>query len=419
MPGLLAPLRVKEFRRYWIGVAVSVFGDHLTFIALPWLVLKLTGDPLAMGSVIAIAAIPRALFMLFGGALSDRFSPRLVMLVSNFLRFLLIGTLAGLTYLNAIDLPTIFVIAFLFGLADAFLFPAASAMPPRLLEKEHLAAGNSLLQGTLQLTIVFGPMLGGLLLASFGDAEAEVEGLTDRVALATVFALDAVTFLVSLWMLYIVQERFAPEKGEQGSLMHSILDGLRWAWRDIPIRTFMFLMAGLSLVFRGPFMVGIPALANAHLEEGAAAYGIIVSALGIGSIIGGVIAGTRKPLAYHWLGKLLLIDFMIFGGVMIFMSQVQVLGFIAVLVLVAGILDGYIIVFLTTWVQQHVPAERLGRVMSVVMFVGQGLFPVSAAAAGVIAGWDLLFMLMLGGTLAIIVSLIGFAFRQVRRLGFA
>jgi MFS family permease len=418
MPGLLAPLQVKEFRRFWIGGAVSVFGDHLTFIALPWLVLKLTGDPLAMGSVIAIAAIPRALFMLFGGALSDRFSPRLVMLLSNFLRFLLIGTLAGLTYLDAVDLPVIFVIAFLFGMADAFLFPAASAMPPRLLEKEYLAAGNSLLQGTLQLTIVFGPMVGGLMLASFGDAGAEVEGLTDRLALATVFALDALTFLVSLSMLYLVQERFSPEKGGQGSLMGSILDGLRWAWRDTPIRTFMFLMAGLSLVFRGPFMVGIPALANAHLEEGAAGYGIIISALGIGSIIGAVIAGTRKPLAYHWLGKLLLIDFMIFGSIMIFMSQVQVLGFIAALVLVAGILDGYIIVFLTTWVQQHVPAERLGRVMSVVMFVGQGLFPVSAAAAGAIAGWDLLFMLMLGGTLAIAMSLFGFAFRQVRRLGF-
>ena len=419
MPGLLTPLRVKEFRRFWIGGAVSVFGDHLTFIALPWLVLKLTGDPLAMGSVIALAAIPRALFMLFGGALSDRFSPRLVMLVSNLLRFVLVGILAGLTYLDVIDLPSIFVIAFLFGVADAFLFPAASAMPPRLLEKEHLAAGNSLLQGTLQLTVVFGPMAGGLLLASFGEAPAEGEGLTDRIALATVFALDAMTFLVSLTMLYFVQERFPPENSGQGSLMGSILDGLLWAWRDIPIRTFMFLMAGLSLVFRGPFMVGIPALSNAYLAEGAAGYGIIVSALGIGSIIGAVVAGTRKPLAYHWLGKLLLIDFMIFGGIMIFMSQVQVLGFIVGFVLFAGILDGYVIVFLTTWVQQHVPAERLGRVMSVVMFVGQGLFPVSAAVAGWIAGWDLLFMLMLGGGLAMSVALVGFCFRQVRRLGFA
>ena len=57
MPNLLEPLRVKEFRRFWFGGAISVFGDHLTFIAMPWLVLKLTGDPLAMGTVIAIAAV--------------------------------------------------------------------------------------------------------------------------------------------------------------------------------------------------------------------------------------------------------------------------------------------------------------------------------------------------------------------------
>jgi len=118
--------------------------------------------------------------MLFGGALSDRLSRRLVMLVSNLLRFLLVGTLAGLTYLDVVNLPSIFVIAFLFGLADAFLFPAASAMPPRLLEKEHLAAGNSLLQGTLQLTIVFGPMAGGLLLAYLGKQRGCLRRANDQ-----------------------------------------------------------------------------------------------------------------------------------------------------------------------------------------------------------------------------------------------
>jgi len=69
---LFSPLSVREFRRYWLAGAVSLFGDHITFVALPWLVLKLTGDPLAMGTVIAVAPVPRALFMLFGGALSVR-----------------------------------------------------------------------------------------------------------------------------------------------------------------------------------------------------------------------------------------------------------------------------------------------------------------------------------------------------------
>lgn len=415
---LFSPLSVKEFRRYWFAGAVSLFGDHVTFVALPWLVLKLTGDPLAMGTVIAVAAVPRALFMLFGGALSDRWSPRLVMLLSNLARFVLIVVLATLTYLDVITLWMILIIGFSFGLADAFFFPAASAMPPRLLERDRLAAGNSLLQGTLQITVVLGPMAGGLLIAALGGDASADERLTDRVALATVFFLDASTFLLSLWVLFTMRERFVPDKQPAGSVLDSILEGLAWAWRDVPLRIFMLLMAGLSLVFRGPFMVGIPALAEAHLPQGAAAYGTVMSALGVGAIIGALIAGSRPPLANHWLGKMLLFDFLVFGAVMCLMSQVHDLMVISTVVLFAGILDGYVIVFLTTWVQRHVPAERLGRVMSAVMFVGQGLFPISSAAAGAIAGWNLLFMLMLGGVLAMVLALAGLSIRPVRRLGF-
>ena len=73
---------------------------------------------------------------------------------------------------------------------------------------------------------------------------------------------------------------------------------------------------------------------------------------------------------------------------------------------------------MTTWVQRHVPAERMGRVMSVVMFVGQGLFPVSSAIAGVLAGWDLLLMLTIGGGMAIVTALLGLSIRPLRRLGY-
>jgi MFS family permease len=415
---LLSPLLTKSFRLFSAAGAISLFGDHVTFVAMPWLVLKLTGDPLAMGTVIAVAAIPRAVFMLFGGALSDRWSPRKVMLLSNLFRFLLIALLAALTYADSVTLSLLLVIAFCFGLADAFLFPAASAMPPRLLEQEQLAAGNSLLQGTMQITLVLGPMVGGGIIALLG-AEATQQGeLTDRIALATVFAFDALTFVVSLSLLLFVRERFQPAVQVAGSILASIVEGLQWAWRDIPLRTFMLLMAALSLVFRGPFMVGVPALANSHLAEGAPAYGIILSALGVGSIVGAVIAGSTKPLPNLWLGRLLLIDFVVFGAILLLMSVVHELVIIAAVVLVAGVLDGYVIVFLTTWVQRHVPAERMGRVMSVVMFVGQGLFPVSSAIAGAVAGWDLLFMLVVGGGLAITVSVLGLCIRPVRRMGY-
>src|SRR5258707_9061731 len=84
-----SPLSVRNFRLLWIGEGISLLGDQFYMIALPWLVLQLTGSPLALGTVMALAGIPRALFMLVGGAFVDRFSPHAVMLASNFARLVL------------------------------------------------------------------------------------------------------------------------------------------------------------------------------------------------------------------------------------------------------------------------------------------------------------------------------------------
>src|SRR4051794_5837214 len=85
------PLRVRDFRLLWVGQSVSMLGDQFYLIALPWLVLQITGSPLALGTVLALASVPRALFMLIGGALVDRFSPRNVMFLSNLVRMILVA----------------------------------------------------------------------------------------------------------------------------------------------------------------------------------------------------------------------------------------------------------------------------------------------------------------------------------------
>ena len=92
----LGLLRNHNFRLLWGGEAISLLGDQFYLIALPWLVLQLTGEALAVGVVLALAGVPRALFMLVGGALTDRFSPRAVMLASNLLRMVLVALLSGL-----------------------------------------------------------------------------------------------------------------------------------------------------------------------------------------------------------------------------------------------------------------------------------------------------------------------------------
>src|SRR5689334_24936044 len=89
-----SPLRVRNFRLLWIGEGISLLGDQFYLIALPWLVLQLTGSALALGGVMALAGIPRALFLLVGGAFVDRFSPRAVMIASNFARLVLVALLS-------------------------------------------------------------------------------------------------------------------------------------------------------------------------------------------------------------------------------------------------------------------------------------------------------------------------------------
>ena len=159
----------RDFRLLWIGEGVSVLGDHFCMIALPWLVLQLTGDALAMGTVLALSAIPRALFMLVGGALTDRFSPRTLMLASNAIRFVLVSFLTFLVFSNQVEMWMLYTLAILFGIADAFFYPAQSSIVPQLVKKDHLQVANSLVQGTMMLTMLLGPALAGLLIAALGD----------------------------------------------------------------------------------------------------------------------------------------------------------------------------------------------------------------------------------------------------------
>jgi len=396
---------------------VSLTGDQLTFIALPWLVLKLTGDPLVMGTVVAVAAIPRAVFMLVGGVVTDKYSPRVVMLLSNCVRMGLVLTLAIFTYEETITVWLIYGIAFLFGLADAFMFPAASAFPPRLLPPERLAAGNGLFQGSAQLTLVLGPLLAGALIAGFGAGKET--GIEDAAGLAVVFGLDTITFIVPILILLMIRDRYPPEHSVSDGIWETLLEGLRYAWEDVPLRTFMLLIAAFGFFFRGPFVVGIPAFADAYLAEGAEGFGIIMSALGVGSIIGTLIAGsTRQPPASR-LGLYIVADLCGFALILMFMTWVPDTWWIASAVLIAAILDGYLIVLIITWTQQRVPREKLGRVMSVIMLASQGLFPISAAIAGVLAGWNLTLMLFGAGAVMLVIAAIGLSFGVVRRMGYA
>lgn len=414
---LLKPLREREFRLFYAATAVSMFGDQLTIIAFPWLALKLTGDSFVVGSVLALAAIPRAIFMLVGGAVVDRFSPRRVLLVSNAVRMVLVLTISMTVWSEVITIWQLYVLALAFGLADAFMFPANASMPPRLLADDLLAAGNSLVQGTSMLTLIMGPALAGVVIVVMGQQEGAI---TDQFGLAMTFLLDAATFLAPVFVFVVIRDRY-PVGTEpiKSRFFDTLVEGLRYAWQDRPVRYLSLMLAALNLISRGPFMVGIPVYADRFLSEGAAAYGSIVAASGVGALFGVIIAGNVRHIPETRLGTLILIDFTLLGTALIGITFSTNLVILCVLFATPYIMDGYLNVVMITWLQRRVAKERMGRVVSVIMFCAMGLAPVSAALTGWLIRWDLAAVMIGSGIVMWVGVAFGLLFRSVRRMGMA
>src|SRR5215813_1246430 len=120
-----------RFLALWAGQLTGVIGDSFNYIAVAWLVLQLTGSSVALGAILTSAAVPRALLILIGGAVNDRLSPRLTMVLSGLVRAVVMGVLAALTLAHAVTLPELFIGSFLIAALSAFFIPAPPPLLPR------------------------------------------------------------------------------------------------------------------------------------------------------------------------------------------------------------------------------------------------------------------------------------------------
>ncbi|HAX69035.1 MAG TPA: MFS transporter [Anaerolineales bacterium] len=388
-------LRNHNFRLLWIGEGISLLGDQFYLIALPWLVLSLTGNPLAVGTVLAMAGIPRALFMLVGGALTDRFTPRKLMINSNLARMILTGLLAALVMANLIQLWMLYVSALLFGFVDAFFFPAQTSIVPKLLDKNQLQAGNALIHGTAQLSLFVGPLAAGAAISQLD------RGAHSTTGIALSFALDSLSFVASIAALSLMRIHNGDTGAAKapGGVLGSIRAGLSYVWHDPTLRIVFPITMGLNILINGPFAVGIPVISRTRFPEGAAAFGLIMSLFGGGALTGTLLAGVLPKLSKKWLGtvSLSVISLMGVGLAVIGLSSTMYVA--AVSALVMGIANGYANINLITWLQQKVAPEMTGRVMSLVMFAAIGLNPISTALAGALIGLNLTVLLVCAGLL--------------------
>jgi len=367
---IFRPLADRDFRLLFSGETISLLGDQFHFVALAWLVLQMTGSGLAVGTVLMVAGIPRAIFILVGGAFADRASPRNLMLASNALRAAFVGVLAVLVLSGRAELWQLYVLAAIFGIVDAFFWPAMSTIVPMLVTEERLPAANALIQGSTQLTGLIGPALAGLVVAALGTGLA--------------FGIDAASFAVAALALLLIRggRRPAAAESSRPNVLGTIGSGVAYAWRDPAVRSLILLSAALNFAINGPISVGLAWLAENRFDGGAASFGIMLSAFGAGALVGAGAAGS--------LGRIRELGWVSLGGSVIMGVGLGLIGFapsVAVIMglnVAIGLAVGFLNVRIVAWLQARTPEAMIGRVMSLVMLGGIAMSPLSLAAAGLL-----------------------------------
>src|SRR5436305_1567461 len=260
--------RSREFRLVWSAQAVALIGDAAFLTALGWRTFTLAGSG-KLGIVLVCQALAMLTTVLIGGALADRLPRRTMMIVSDLARLAAVGALAGFDASGRLGFPLLLVLAILMGLGDGLFYPAFGGIVPLLVEPSAVPSANAMIGVARWSSVLIGPSLAAVVYGAAGSA--------------TVFALDAGSFLFSALLLWLTKPRPVEPSAAEGTLREiwagvRYVSGVPWLWVTIS----MFALV-LMLQF-APQQVLMPKLIAQHFHRGLAAYGLLTSLLGFGTV---------------------------------------------------------------------------------------------------------------------------------------
>src|SRR5918993_924509 len=351
-------LRNARFLRLWIGQGTSFVGDAVSMVALVVLVVEITGSASAVGGALVARLLPTIASPL-AGVIADRVDRRVVLVASDLARAVLV---LGLVF--ARDLATIYVLVFLMGLARTVFNPTVRAAFPSVVGGGDLTRANALISGTFSTSIMVGPALGGLLVASIGVDAA--------------FLADAVTYLVSAVLLYRIHLPLPRQEDAEEGLMRELRSGFDYL---VGARVPLAIVVGAFLTIL-TINATVPAevfLAKETFGAGDAGYGLLVSLWGGGMVLGSAmmaVLGNRINLV-------LLYFLSIFVGASALVGTGLAPAFILALgaLTVEGAATSIDNVATDTILQKRVPEAVLGRVFSI-RFLGYSAGEALAYLAG-------------------------------------
>jgi len=367
---LLAPLRHRDFRVLWLGMAVSLIGDGIFFVAVAWESYSLWNAPVALSIVGIGMTVPTVAFLLVGGVVSDRFDRRLVMVWADSLRAAAVASLALLVLMDALRFWQLVALVAVYGVGTAFFTPAFEAIVPELVPSADLPAANSLDQLIRPIALrLLGPILGGALIA---------------LGTGIAFAVDATSFAASLVAVLALRRVPRAHPDLEVSTVSALKEGLRFVRRRVWLWGTLLSAAITYLVFLGPAEVLLPFVVKNDLHGSAGTLGLVLAAGGLGAVGGAAFMGhkghPRRDVTVMYLTWS--VATLAIAGYGIATAAWQLMA----ACLVFNALEAAGTIVWATIKQRHVPASMLGRVSSLDWLISIGLLPISFALTAPVAG---------------------------------
>jgi MFS family permease len=361
-------LRHRNFRLFFSGQLVSLIGTWLQNTAQGWLVYDMTHSDWLLGVVTAVGSAPMLLFSIWGGSIADQHSKRNIVLWTQTCMMFLALVFASLVWSKHITTWEILVVAGLRGLTMAFDMPARQAFIVEMTSREDLMNAISLNSSMVNGARVIGPSIAGILIV--------------RVGMAMCFFLDGLSYLAVIAGLLMMRLPKFVKPQRSGSAMAHVLEGFSYVWGHRRMKTLLLLFAIVG-VFGWSYSVLMPAFARDVLRTGAGGYGALLTANGLGALVGALTVASVG----HRVSRRVLV----FGGLWIFSAMLFLLAFTenfyVALVLLAIGGWGMLLFFSTTntLLQTSASDKMRGRVMGIWALVFGGMMPVGGLEAGTLS----------------------------------
>ena len=362
-------LRHRNFRLFFGGQTISLVGTWMTRIATSWLVYRLTGSALLLGTVSFAGQIPTFLFAPFAGVWIDRADRRKVLVWTQTLSMVQSLALAALTLSHLITIPLLLAFSVMQGIINAFDMPGRQSFMVQMVDdKRDLGNAIAINSSMVNVARLIGPSLAGMLIAVSNEGWC--------------FLIDGISYLAVIASLLMMRVHVPPVVRRVTSMLTELQAGWTYVSEFVPIRTILLLFAVISLMGM-PFVVLMPIFAARVLHGGPHTLGFLMGAMGVGALVSALSLAARKSV--RGLIRMIPIAAAVFGlGLIGFgLSRTFWLSMIMVFIAGMGMMQG--MAGSNTVIQTIVSEDKRGRVMSYYTMAFMGMAPFGSLLAGTMA----------------------------------